>query len=193
MQDAPDLEDSYLRNWFADVRSTTSRAESLFSEFSDEQKLWKPTAKVWSVAECFDHLAITAGLYLPGLEAAIHQAPAADSERPFKARWLHGKFIAAIGPQSRRKVKTFKIFEGTQANLDLARIEKEFLGSQSKLADLIRRVDGHDLNAGKIYSPVSKLLSFTLGEVIWLLTAHAERHLQQARNLTAHTDFPGGD
>lgn len=192
MEDATALNDTYLCNWFADVRSTTTRAKALFDDLGEQQKLWKPVVKVWSVAECFDHLVVTADLYYSGLADAIDRAgPSGEATKPFRARWFQGKFIAAIGPQSRRKGKTFKIFEPRVADLDVARVEKDFLDRQTRLADLIRQADGRDLNDGKVYSPLTKLLSFTVGEVIWLLTAHAERHLLQARNLTRLEGFPG--
>lgn len=193
MQDAPVLEDSYLRNWFADNRSTTTRAKALFDELSVEQKLWKPAPKVWSVAECFDHLVITADLYHPRIEGALddlRETPAAEA-KPFKARWLQGKFIGTIGPQARRKLKTFKSFQPATSDPDVAGVEQAFLARQDGLGDFIRKADGCDLNAGRVISPL-KILRFTLGEAFWLVTAHALRHLLQAQNMRRLEGFPEG-
>lgn len=192
MSDAAALADPYLRNWLAGARSVTSEAGKLFDELTAEQLTWKPAPKVWSVAECFSHLAAAAALYHPRVESALVElrsggAPAAS---PFKARWLQRWFIEAVGPQAKRRMKTHKMFAPASAEIDVARLERDFLGRQEELAALIRRADGLDLNRGTVVSPVTKLLRFTLGEAFWMLTAHAERHMLQAGRLPREPGFP---
>jgi len=193
MDEAPALADPYLRNWFADVRSVTAGAKKLFAGLSPEQLTWKPSPKTWSVAECLSHLAVTAGLYHPRIESVLSELPVGDpSPAPFRARWLQGRFIAAIGPQSKRRFKASQAFRPSSSDLDPTRVGQEFFARQEELADLVRRSDGRDLNRGKVPTPLTKLLSFTLGEALWLLTAHGERHLRQARRLARLEDFPTG-
>lgn len=196
MDDATTLEDSYLRNWLADLRSASGEARALFDELSAEQLAWKPSPKTWSVAECFGHLVASAELYHPRIAEAVdrvreeEQAETGQGEKkPFKARWLQRRFIAFVGPQSRRKLKAPKKFTPAAADLDVARVENDFFARQEELGELIRKADGCDLNRGKVVSPILKWLNFTLGEVFWMLTTHAQRHLLQAQRLRRIAGF----
>lgn len=198
MDDANALEDSYLRNWLADLRSASVEARALFDELSDEQLAWKPAPKIWSVAECFAHLVASAELYHPRIAEALDRVrdkEQGESEKgeqePFKARWLQRRFIAFVGPQSRSKLKAPKKFVPAVADVDVARVASDFFARQEELGELIRKADGCDLNRGKIVSPILRLLNFTLGEAFWMLTAHAQRHLLQAQRLRRTAGFPG--
>ncbi len=75
--------------------------------------------------------------------------------------------------------------------VDGERVEADFFARQEELGELIREADGRDLNAGKVPSPITRLLSFTLGEAFWLLTSHAQRHLLQSQRLRRMVAFPG--
>lgn len=203
MEHATDLESPYLRNYFADLRSLTGAARTLFGELSGEQWSFKPGPTVWCVAECFAHLSKTAELYHPRIAAAVGEVRTetegiaqggithgGGSAPPFKPRWIQRRFIAMVGPESHRRVKTFKIFAPSAARIDPAEVEREFLARQQELAELMARADGLDLHRGRIVSPLTRLLVFNLGEVFWLLTAHGQRHLLQAQRLCRTPGFP---
>lgn len=190
MDDAAALADPYLRNWFAVTRSVTAEARKLFDELTPEQLLWKPAPKVWSVAECFQHLTAAAELYHPRIDQAVGELPQAPPGTPLRARRLQRWFIEAIGPQAKRRMKAPKSLSPSSAEIDLERLERDFFARQDELAALILRSDGLDLNRVAVVSPLLKLLRWTLGEVLWMLTAHSERHLLQARRLLRAPGFP---
>lgn len=197
MDDAPALEDPYLRNWLADLRSVSVESRAIFEELSDEQLAWKPAPKTWSVVECYGHLVASAELYHPRIAEALERVRGKEQgesepeeRRPFKARWLQRRFIAFVSPQARSKLKAPKKFAPAVAEGDAARIESDFFARQEELGELIRKADGLDLNDGRVVSPIVRLLSFSLGEVFWMLTAHAQRHLLQAQRLRRTEGFP---
>src|SRR5215470_19064475 len=50
------------------------QAEALVAPLSEMQFTWKPSTTAWSIAECIDHLNVTARLYLPLLDEGIANA-----------------------------------------------------------------------------------------------------------------------
>lgn len=181
----------HLDRLLKDVKEVKQASEALFSSLSPEQISWKPNRKSWSVLECYDHLLVTNGLYIPKIKAALEKSEKSveKSVRPFKPSYFGRLFIKAIKPGSGFKIKTFKIFKpknGPQ-NLD---IPAKFLAQQDELIELIKRADQCDVNAVKFSSPVSRLIRFSLGEGLSVVVVHEQRHLLQAQNLQLLTDFP---
>ena len=68
---------------------------------------------------------------------------------------------------------------------------EQFIEHQTEFTQIIRRADGTDLNVTKISSPASRFIRLTVGEALTMLATHQQRHIQQARRLTEHPDFPG--
>jgi hypothetical protein len=52
----------------------SAAADELVMPLTDEQFNWQPAPGAWSVAECIEHLNITARMYLPRLDEGIAEA-----------------------------------------------------------------------------------------------------------------------
>jgi hypothetical protein len=50
------------------VHQLADDADALVATLSDEQFAWQPAPNAWSIAQCIDHLNVTARLYLPLLD-----------------------------------------------------------------------------------------------------------------------------
>lgn len=179
----------HLRQLRADLAGVTAEAERLRDELSDAQLTWQPTPDAWSIAGCFDHLYVVGTLYYPRVREAIGRAPEAGADAAFKPSFFGRKFIQAVSPETKRRVKTFKIFKPEQAATDAPALGR-FIAQQADFAALLREADGHDLNAGKFSSPLNRLIRFTLGEGLTFLVAHQQRHLGQALRVMEAPGFP---
>jgi len=180
----------HLRQLLADVAATTDDAQQLRATLSDAQLAWKPEPGVWNVLECLQHLIIVDVLYFGQIDAALEQATRGDGSAPFRPSWFGRTFFGFVSPEGKRKIKTLRLFKPPQALTDVTIVER-FVEHQEELTNLLRRADGADLNGNKFSSPASRLIRFSLGEGLTMLVMHQQRHLQQARRLTEHPDFPG--
>ena len=61
-----------------DLRSECAAVSAAFrglaGDLSDAQLAWAPRSEEWSVAQCLDHLVLTAEAYRPRIEEALREA-----------------------------------------------------------------------------------------------------------------------
>lgn len=166
-------------------------ADRLVTPLSDQQFNWQPRPDAWSVAQCLDHVNITARLYLPLMDEGI-----ADSIRrgaygpgPFSYNWLGRLFVWVVQPQTRIKAKAPKAF---QPPVGRARNEvtAAFRAYQVQYVDRLRQANGLDLARGRVRSPIVNWLRMPLGSSFAMMIAHEGRHLAQARRVTETPGFP---
>ena len=183
------VNNALLRDWVGQVDRTTAATEALRAGLSENQLGWKPAGKVWSVNECFQHINQVDTLYRPRIAGVLDEALEAPNARSFKFSLfckLFGKFVQ---PDSRWRVPTAPAFEPEQDQIGPESIQR-FLDNQEALKALIMRAEGVDLNSNRLTSPITNLIRFSVGEALWVLVVHQQRHLQQAERLTRHPSFP---
>lgn len=184
------LDDPDLRAWHERVTSARDRARERFGPLTPEQLGWAPAAKSWGVGECLEHLIITGEGYLPRFEEAIGRARALGEPRSgFKPRWFPRFFHRFVDPDGTTKVKAPGAFQPKTTNYDTSIVDR-FCAQQDELARVIESADGVDLNRVKFTSPVTRLIRFSLGEGLWIVSSHLERHLRQAIRVTEADGFP---
>ncbi|NOK59794.1 MAG: hypothetical protein GFH27_549285n318 [Chloroflexi bacterium AL-W] len=180
----------HLQRRLIDTAQITRQTRALFASLSPTQRTWKPAPKEWSVAECFEHLVIAGKLYYPRIRTAIEQAHQRgiyghDPCRPTPFGIL---FIGLLRPGASVKVQTSSMFMPMSGGD--SEIHERFLAQQEELTELVRLAEGCDLNKVRITSPAIHMISFTLGEALWLQTIHQQLHMQQAYNVCKMDDFP---
>ncbi len=155
---------------------------SAYGHLIDEQINARPADGGWSVAECLEHLCVTAEHYFPMIDAALDKAKASGMTKqpPYKYSWLvawYEKQIGNVPPKV--KVKTPKAFRPLEKfNADGIRLR--FAEIQDRIAERVCRANGYDLGKMKVPSPVTSLIKFPLGQAFRILAAHQRRHLWQA-------------
>jgi DinB superfamily len=183
--------DVQLADWFDDLNRITNEARELTANSSPEQMQWRPAPGKWSLAECLEHLAITARramiYWIPTIAAA--RAAERTGPGPFSFGWLGDWFIRNVGPSPKRPIKSPSIFV-PPATVDPARALADFIGSQAELAATIRSADGLDLGRVKTRSAVTPLLRFNLATWFASTVAHEHRHLDQMRRIRSDPRFP---
>jgi hypothetical protein len=169
----------------------SSDADALVAALSDEQFNWRPASDRWSVAQCIDHLNVTARVYLPMLDEGIADAIRRGQygEGPFRYNWFGRLFVRAQEPPYRFRVKAPKAF---QPRSDRPRndVMAAFRAYQVQYIDRLRQANGLDLSRAKVRSPVSNWIRIPLGSGFAVMAAHERRHLWQARNLINDPGFP---
>ncbi len=186
------IQNDHLKQMLEFSEKALADSKSLFANLSQNQLVWKPAPKSWNILECFRHLYIAADLYYPRIQDAVRTARENNmvSEKAFSPAWFAKKFIGLIVPESKLRIRTTRLFTPESNFMDVA-IQQQFLEIVEKYIELIKQADGFELNKKMLQSPATKLLKFSIGEAIWLITVHNLRHIQQAQNITQLPDFPG--
>jgi hypothetical protein len=166
-------------------------ADALVSPLTDAQFTWRPRSNAWSIAQCIDHLNVTARLYLPvmdeGIANAIRQGHYAEG--PYAYWWLARLFVHMLEPPPRFRVKTPAAFQPPPARTR-QEIMAAFRAYQVQYVDRLRQANGVDLARARVRSPVASWLVLPLGCGFAAITAHERRHLWQAGRVTETPGFP---
>ncbi len=181
----------YLDGLHQDIEEVQRASEALFASLTPRQLTWKPARRKWSILQCFDHLLVTNGLYMERLYEAIQKGKVSHAEAisPFKPSWFGKKFIDSLRPESKLKIKTFRVFRPANTPEDLS-VTTKFIAQQKSLLELIKLADHCDLNKARLSSPANRLIRFSVGEALTILVVHEQRHLLQAQNIQLLADFP---
>jgi hypothetical protein len=177
-----------LRRQFEQI---SADADALVTPLSDHQFNWRPASEAWSVAECVEHLNVTARMYLPKLDEAIADAISRGryGEGPFRYSWLGRWFVRIQEPPAKIRVRAPKAFQPGPTR-SRSEIMAAFRAYQVQYIDRLRQANGLDLARAYVSSPAGAWIRFSLGSGFDLMAAHERRHLWQARNVTQHAQFP---
>jgi hypothetical protein len=183
--------DPFLVRLIEELDAIVIDARSLTDGLTEKQFNWKPRARRWSIAQCLEHVTLTAALYPPEIERMIGEARArsAANERAYREGWLSRWVISGMEPPPKFRIRTRRKVDPA-SDLDRATVMRNFEAVHGRLRDLTASADGVSLRHGRMRSPFAPILHFTLGQVLALNPAHARRHLWQARQVLQHPDFP---
>lgn len=168
-----------------------SEADALIAPLTEEQFNWEPKPGAWSVAQCIEHLNITARLYLPRLDEGIADAIRGGlyGEGPYQHDLIGRMFIRVMEPPATFKVKAPVSFRPGPRR-SRSEIMAAFRAYQVQFVDRLRQANGLDLRRAKVHSPASTWIKMSLGAGFALMAAHERRHLWQARRVTQSEGFP---
>jgi hypothetical protein len=184
---ARDLED--FRRQFDQIADD---ADGLAGTLTNDQFNWRPGEARWSIAQCIEHLNVTARLYLPTLDEGIDEAIRRGlyGEGPFTYSLLTRAVLGLVEPPPRIRLKTPKAFlpppeRGRQETM------AAFRAYQMQYVDRLRQANGLDLSRARVAHPGSRLVRIPLGTGFAIVCAHERRHLWQARQVRQDATFPG--
>lgn len=166
-------------------------ADALVAPLSDQQFNWQPRPDSWSVAQCIDHLNVTARLYLPmldeGIAAAIRRGLYAAG--PYSYNWLGRLLVHAVQPKTKFKAKAPKAFQ-PPAGRARSEVMAAFGAYQIQYIDRLRQANGLDLANARVASPLARWIQMPLGSGFAMMAAHESRHLAQAGRVLRAPGFP---
>ena len=169
----------------------SAEADALVAPLSDAQFAWQPAPDAWSVAQCLDHLNVTARQYLPMLDEGIADAIRRGlySPGPYAYNWVGRFLVYLVEPTTRFRAKAPKSFQPA-ASRPRNDVMAAFRAYQVQYVDRLRQANGLDLAKARVTSPVARWIRMPLGSGFAMMVAHERRHLAQARRVLSAEGFP---
>ncbi len=191
-QQRPVIQSKHLERLYNENKLVRKAAQNAVENYTSAQLNFRPKKNKWSILEVFEHMNIVMSQYFPAIESHIRELKTAGvkSTEPFKPTWFGNLFMWFILPENKLKVKTARIFKPQSQQLSKEAVLNQFNELTTQLQHYIIESDGLPLNGKKIKSPASRFVQFTLGEVLWLQTAHNHRHVLQIRRIQESPNFP---
>ena len=168
------------------VQNLTNRASKLISHRSEKQLSSRPRSTSWSVAECFDHLALTTRTFAPLLAAAIGAAPKLNQDRALRSGRLARLVVRSLEPPYRLRHKVLACL--APQNRDFLPAWRSFVDSQAEFTEVICSTMGLAIDQITIQSPACTRVSYSVYGALEILTAHQRRHLWQVERILTALD-----
>ena len=167
------------------------RLDTLAAGKTPEALNWRPEGNRWSIAECIEHLNLTADMLLPEVDKSITAgAPAAaGTEGVARHSMLFKWLLPVIEPPPKRRFKAPRASR-PRPHLDAERVIERFTKVQDEVVERLERSRGINLTQTKVRHPGTPLMRFRLGEIFVTIAAHERRHLWQAEQVTKTEGFP---
>ena len=182
-----DVSSLELEDYARQIDSVNAEARALVEAHTAAELTRPAPGGGWSVAECLDHVAVTAEKYIPVMRQALEtgRAEGITGDGPFQYGFLARTFLWILEPPVRMRVKAPGAFT-PRSQPEITAALCAFETQHGELQKLLLLADGLDLAAIRVVSPANEKMKFPVGAAIGILTAHARRHLWQARRaLTA--------
>lgn len=163
-----------------------------FIDLSEEQLNWKPSSASWSIAQCLDHLIVNNTNYFKTFDALMNDTFHSTFWQRFSpfTNWFGKKLLEFTAAVPQKKVKAPASFLPSKSLLD-KNITQRFLQQQEKLLQYFNKLE--PLSKSKriiISSPVSNLITFNLDTLLLAFANHEQRHINQAKKILNHLQFP---
>ena len=174
------------------IAAIRARTQALTAGRSSEALNWRPAGNRWSIAECIEHLNLTADMLLVEVDKSIAAGVAAEPGTEGVARhsMLFAWLLGVIEPPLKRRFRAKPVLT-PRPDLDAERVVERFAEVQDDVMKRLEHARGIDLTRTKVRHPLIRLMSFRLGEIFTTITAHERRHLWQAEQVTKAEGFPG--
>lgn len=174
----------------ATLREQLERARTVRGMPADAL-LHRPAPDKWNALEIFEHLCLSSGIYLRGLEQVFD----AKAERlPFNPAFnpglLGGYFTKSMLPKPdgtiTNRMKTMRMFDPPRNHGASQESIDRFIDLCERFRRLLERARATDLNRMKVTSSLGPIIRFKAGDAFRFPIAHQQRHfLQLERTLLA--------
>jgi hypothetical protein len=180
-----------LSEILSEAEAISKEAQAIFGKLSFEQINWKPNAESWSIGQCFDHLITGNRSYFPQIDRIIRGEKRTTlwQKMPFMPGFWGKMLINTISPNSNRKFKAPKNLQPSSSNIG-PQIISRFAAHQNEVIDKMKTTEGLDLEKVIIYSPVTKVITYSLFDAYRAIVLHERRHFKQAQRVMEAPGFP---
>ena len=145
------------------------------------------TVSTAEAKQVVEHLIIAEESYVTRFERIVAQPPARPSTGEWKPSLIGGLLTRSQKPGSRKMTTPAVWRPAPEAR---ANVVQEYIEVRRRLADVMRKADGHDLRRTKLSSPAANFIRLNLGDAFLTLVVHTQRHLEQIARIRAHPEFP---
>ena len=169
------------------ISAVERRADEIAGALTEEQFQWQPDGgRRWSVAQCLDHLAAGAELYVKTLTPVIAKAKRRGVPRrgPAKPGFFGQKFVNSLEPPVKMRGKApNKIQPRPKRTRD--EILHAFREAHAAFRHLVAESADIDTNTVTFANPLITFVRMRVSTAFNVIPAHARRHLLQAENVVA--------
>lgn len=165
----------------AQFTSICVRAQALVGSAGPELCCKRPAPGSWSVAECLEHLSLSADAYFPIWQQMIANAGPRKKEMnaPYHVDFWGRLLGWILEPPVRIRSKTPVHFAPSDCK-DVAVILAGFLDRQGRIIAALRRCRGRAVDEVKMASPADPRIRYSIWSSFVINAAHQRRHLWQA-------------
>lgn len=153
--------------------------------------LSRPAADKWNALEIFEHMCLSSGIYLRGLERVFDERAESLRFNPeFKPGLLGGYFTKSMLPKPDgtigNRMKSMRMFDPPRNNGASQESIDRFIDLCERFRKLLVRARRTDLDRMKVTSSLGPIVRFKAGDAFRFPIAHQQRHfLQLERTLLA--------
>jgi DinB superfamily len=168
----------------AALEAIASDTEAVFGPLDARRLNWRPDARQWSIAQCFDHLLNANRLMFQAADAALTgAAPRTIWQRlPLVPGMLGRALIRSQSPAGRRKYTA--PLQARPAASDLAPdVVRRFMEQQRQAATTASALDGARAARIIMTSPFVRVVTYSVLDGWRIVVAHNHRHIEQARRV----------
>ena len=175
----------------AGLAALAVETQSVFGRLDEQQLNWRPDAKSWSVAQCFDHLISANREMLQAIDAALDTSRPRTlwQQMPVLPRVFGSMLIKSQMPEATRKFTAPQKATPSSSAID-GRIIERFAAQQHEAAARMRALDEQDAARTVMVSPFVAFITYTVLDGCRLMMTHEHRHFEQARRVTRQPGFP---
>ena len=153
------------------VRATEVRRQS------SEVLLHRPAPEHWNALEIFEHLCLSSGIYVRGLEDVLsQQAHRYPGNKEFKPGLLGNYFTTGMAPRPdgsiSNRMKTLRMVDPARNNGASSESIDRFIDLCERFLRLLERAAGTDLNRMRVTSSLGPLIRFKAGDAFRFPIAH---------------------
>jgi DinB superfamily len=180
-----------LSEILSEAAAISQKARAVFGQLNVEQINWRPNGESWSVGQCFDHLITSNRSYFPQIDQIIRGEKRATlwQSMPFLPGFWGRMLINTISPNTSRRSKAPKLIQPSSSSID-PQIISSFAAHQNEVIEKMRTTEGIDLEKVIIYSPVTKVITYSLFDAYRVIVLHERRHFIQAQRVMETPGFP---
>jgi hypothetical protein len=173
------------------LRQITVSAEAEFGGLNNVQLNWKSGTGNWSIAQVLEHVILSNRRYVEKLLPVLsdkYRPTLWEKMNPF-IEYTGKNLVKNLGPEVIKKYTAPMLFTPSKKMIG-QEIVGHFLKMQKEIIDLFAQLQKNNFTDRVISSPVASLVTLKVSDVIKLVTAHEQRHLNQALKIKATAGFP---
>lgn len=173
----------------ARLSAVLGTVEHEFRPQTDAQLRWKPSPDRWSIVECLQHLNLAERFYIRNIQHkvdALGLVQHSPVDQLIESDWIGKAMLYIVDPDTKIKFPAPGMIRPRRPE-DLSPVEvlDQFVDLQHTLHDLLDKAVYLDWNQEKVASLFGNWLKIRLGDTLFMLVAHTERHMNQAMRVRA--------
>ena len=173
------------------LEDVAEQAQVTFGALTSGQLNWRPDAKRWSVAQCFEHLLTANRLMRRAADDALDPSRSKPlwQRVPILPGYVGRMMVRSQAPDATRKFMAPSAARPAASDLP-GDVVQRFSAQQRESAALAAALDERLAARTVMSSPFLGIVTYSVLDGWRLMVAHNHRHFEQARRVTGSPGFP---